>query len=382
MPHIETAFSAMAGMTHFAKLDIAGAYNQIELDEDSREITTMNTPLGLLRWRRLPFGIKTASAQFQAAMEKTLGELSNIIIYQDDICIGARNETELDERVKQALSSLKDAGTTINTAKSVFKATELSFLGYCISSAGVKPDKKSVEKVLNVKAPTCKKDLDYFIGLVNYFGRCIHDFAAVAGPLNELHRKNVPFTWGTSQQDAFDRLKMALCEYPVVQSYDTTKESIITTDASEKSISAVLTQEGHPIMYLSRRLTDSESKYSNIKREALAIVWSMKRARHYLLGKKFLLRSDHKPLAYIFSPRRELPKVTSARLLRWAIQLSAFDYDIQYEKGESIPHADALSRLEFTSESPSSSVNSREEAIVHWTETNILSIRVTTRDPA
>ena len=122
-------------------------------------------------------------------MEKTLGELSNIIIYQDDICIGARNETELDERVKQALSSLKDAGMTISAARSVFKATELSFLGYSISIAGVKPDKKLVEKVLNVKAPTCKKDLDHFIRLINYFGRYIHDFAAVAGPLNELRRK-------------------------------------------------------------------------------------------------------------------------------------------------------------------------------------------------
>ena len=104
---------------------------------------------------------------------KTLGELSNIIIYQDDICIGARNETELDERVKQALSSLKDAGMTTNAAKSVFKATELSFLGYSISSAGIKPDKKLVEKVLNVKAPTCKKDLEHFVGLVNYF-RAVH----------------------------------------------------------------------------------------------------------------------------------------------------------------------------------------------------------------
>ena len=104
---------------------------------------------------------------------------------------------------------------TINAAKSVLKATELS--------AGVKPDKKLVEKVLNVKAPTCKKDLDHFIGLVNYFGRYIHDFAAVTGPLNELRRKNVPSTWGTSQQDAFDYLKMALCEYPVVQPYDATK---------------------------------------------------------------------------------------------------------------------------------------------------------------
>ena len=100
-------------------------------------------------------------------------------------------------------------------------------------------------------------------------------------------------------------------------------------------------------MYLSRKLTEAEQNYSNIEREALAIVWATTRARHFLLGKKFLLKSDHRPLEFIFNPKRELPKVTSARILRWAISLAAFDYDIVYVKGEAIPHDDALSRLDF-----------------------------------
>ena len=122
MPQIETAFSQMANMTHFAKIDLTNAYNQIELDDESKEITTINTPIGLLRWTRLPFGIKTASAQFQAAIEKTLGEkVQNIIIFQDDILIGGKNEKQLMEKVAAILKLLQYSGMTINDSKSIFK---------------------------------------------------------------------------------------------------------------------------------------------------------------------------------------------------------------------------------------------------------------------
>jgi len=371
MPQIESAFSALAGMTHFAKVDLTNAYNQIELDEPSREITTINTPIGLLRWTRLPFGIKTASAQFQAAMEKTIGDLPNQVLYQDDVLVGAGSESQLNERTGNVVNRLNNAGMTVNDSK-FLKGTEVSFLGYSISRDGVKPDKRLVDKVMSMKAPVCKKDVDCFVGLVNYFGRYINNFAEITEPLNELRRKNTPFNWGVPQQNAFDLLKKSLCDYPVVQPFDVTKESTLTTDASEKSISGVLTQDGHPVMYLSRRLTDSERNYANIEREALAVVWATHRARHFLMGKKFKLQCDHKPLEFLFSPQREIPKVTSARLVRWAIQLSAFDYDIQYVKGESIPDADAFSRLDFMPE-PTGMNDFTNESVVHWTETDVIS---------
>ena len=158
----------------------------------------------------------------------------------------------------------------------------------------------------------------------------------------------MPFVWGVRQQEAFDKLKRALHEYPIVQPFDVRKDTVLTMDTSEKSVSAILSQDDHPVMYLSRRLTDAEQKYSNIEREVLAIIWATSRARHYLIGKKFQLRCDHRPLELIFNPQRQLPKVTSARLMRWALQLSAYDYNILYVKGESIPHVDAFSRLDFS----------------------------------
>ena len=348
MPRIEAAFSSLAGMTHFAKIDLANAYNQLEIEETSREITTISIPIGLLRWKRLPFGIKMASAQFQVAIERMVGkEIDNIIIYQDDICIGGKNESHLSMKVRSVLKRLADAGMTVNESKCVLKATEISFLGYVVSANGVKPDKKLVEKILNIKTPSCKKDVDIFMGLVNYFGRYIENFAEKARLLNEVRGKSKNFEWGVLQQRAFDKLKLVLSRYPVVKIFDPLKSTVLTTDASEKSISGILTQDGHPVMYLSKKLTGSEQNFSNIECEAYAIVWSVLRAEHILLGKKFTLCTDHKPLEYIFHPHRGLPKVTTARLLRWAIQLAAFDYDIMYVKGESIPHVDALSRLDF-----------------------------------
>ena len=136
----------------------------------------------------------------------------------------------------------------------------------------------------------------------------------------------------------------------VVKIVDLKKDITLTTNASEYSISGILSQEGHPIMYLSRRLTNTKLNYSNIEKEALAIMWISTRARQFLIGKKFLLRSDHRSLELIFNPRKELPKVMTLRILKLTIRLMAFDFDIEYVKGNSIPHVNAQSRLPFYKE--------------------------------
>jgi hypothetical protein len=386
LPSTETAFCELANMSYFAKIDLKNAYNQIQIDEDSKEILTINTPIGLLRWTRLPYGVKTASAIFQAAMEETLGgRIKNMLIYQDDICIGAISEKELKDKVKMVMKILTEAGMTVNEEKCVFKSKEINFLGFCISAEGVRPDTKLVEKIKGVKRPMTKRDLESFLGIVNFYGRHLSRFSDRVAPLNELRGRNVPFEWKEEQQKAFDKLKEALSCYPLVRLFDPAKTTVLTTDASEKAISAVLSQDGHPVIYLSRSLNDAEKKYANIEREALAIVWATNRARQFLLGKKFILQSDHQPLEIIFHPSKELPKVTSARLLRWAIQLSAFDYEIQYVKGNTIPHVDALSRLDFDPEGMLQAEESKEEACIHWNKTDLFSMQEvkdeTQRDP-
>ena len=134
------------------------------------------------------------------------------------------------------------------------------------------------------------------------------------------------------QNKAFEALKKALTSKPVIKIFEPHKEVTLTIDPSERAIAAVVSQKGHPIMYLFRKLSSAECNYSNIEKEVLAITWNVERAPNILLGKKFLLKSDHKPLEFLFNLRKELPRVTLSRILRWAIKIMAFDFDIIYVK--------------------------------------------------
>ena len=236
---------------------------------------------------------------------------------------------------------------TVNEDKCVSFSTTLSFLGYEISSEGVKPEQKHVQKLLQLQPPKDVKEVEAFIGLINYFGRMIPNYAAKTRCINELRRKDKPFKWTDECQRAFQSLVDELTSEPLVQPYTLDKEVTLTTDASEKNIGAVLTQNDHPVIFISRNLTSAEQKYSNIEREALAVVFAVTRLRQFLLGRKFTLKTDHKPLQYIFNPSNQIPKVVSARLARWAITLMAYDYDVHYTSGQDIGHADAMSRLRF-----------------------------------
>ena len=147
------------------------------------------------------------------------------------------------------------------------------------------------------------------------------------------------------EQNAFENIKNELCANPHVQPYSLTKEATVTTDSTEKAIGGVHAQERHPVIYVSRNLSQAEQNNSNIEREALAIVFVVTNLKQFLLGRRFTLQTDHKPVKQLFAPDEEIPKATSARITRWAM-LMGFDFELKYTPGEQIPHADALSRLD------------------------------------
>ena len=375
LPNIETASHELAGMKYFAKIDLKAAYNQIEIDDNFKEVTTINTPIGLLRWTRLPFGVKTSSHIFQRTIEGILlGKIKNMVIYQDDICVGASTKEELKYKVVQILKKLSEVGMTINEDKCELMCEKISYLGYQISKDGISPDDRLTKKIAEISTPTNKKELESFLGLTNFYSKYIPRYSDIIQPFAKLRKKNVDFNWTQKQSLAFESLKKALTRKPVIKIFDPKKEITLTTDASAHAMAAILSQEGHPIMYLSRKLTQAETNYSNIEKEALAIIWSTERAHDFLMGRKFLLRTDHRPLEFIFNPRKELPKVTSSRIIRWAIKLMAFDFDIIYVKGNTIPHVDALSRLEFNGETAGNPENN-EDKIMHWVETDVLPLK-------
>ena len=303
IPNVETILHALAGSKYFTKIDLKSAYNQIQIDENFQEITTINTPIGLLRWCRMPYGIKTASSIFQRAIENVLtGEVEKMVIYQDDILVGAVNMDELRRKTQRILKKLEDAGMSINKEKCKFNCESINYLGLQISKDGISPDQNLLNKIARVSTPTNKKDLESFLGLVNFYSRYLHKYSDLVEPFSEVRKKNTEFVWSPKLEAAFCKLKNALMEKPVVKVFDPKKETTLTTDASGKAVSAILSQDNHPFMYLSRKLTKAEMNYSNIEKEALAIVWSTQRARQFLLGHKFLLKSDHRPLEFIFNP--------------------------------------------------------------------------------
>ena len=234
---------------------------------------------------------------------------------------------------------------TISEEKSNSKpVSSVNFLDYSASKEGIANKPKHVEKIKNAKPPSNMKKLGSFVGLANFYGQMIQDFATKRLPLNE-HRKG-ELSWEKEEQNSFENIKSQLCANPLVQPYSLTKEATVTTDDSEKAIGGVLSQ-GHPVIYVSRKLSQAEKNYSNFEREALAIVFVVTRLKQFLLGRRFTLQTDHKPLKYLFAPDEEIPKTASARITRWAIALMGFEFEMKYTPGEQIPHADALSRLEF-----------------------------------
>lgn len=348
IPNIETIFAKLKNAKVFAKIDLKSAYWQIELDEKAKELSIINTTKGLFKMNRLTMGMKNASSIFQRVMESILSDIKGILIYQDDVAIFADNPESLSKRLTAVKTRLKEKNITINEDKSIEHCEYLTFLGFRISSRGIEPDDKLVKKIREIKAPMSCKEVEQFLGLVNYFGRLIPNYASKVQPLNKL-RNAKSFEWTPECNQSFELMKKEISSQPVLQPYSLEKEATLTTDASQTTIAAVLTQEGYPVIFISRNLSKSEQNYANIEREALAVCWATIRLKQFLMGRQFRIITDHQPLVKLFG-KHPIPTGTSARICKWALDLMSYDYDILYSPGKQIPHVDALSRLKYESD--------------------------------
>ena len=204
---------------------------------------------------------------------------------------------------------------TINEKKSNSKpVSSVSFLVYSVFKEGIAPDAKHVETIKKAKPSSNVKPLESFVGLANFYGRMIPYFATKNLQLNEIRREE--FRWEKEEQTAFENIKNELFATHLVQPYSLTKEATVTRDASEKVIGGLLSQEGHLVIYVSMKLSQAKQNYSNIEREALAVidrhrpsyVFVVTRLKQFLLRKRFTLQTDHKLLKYLFVPDEEFLK--------------------------------------------------------------------------
>lgn len=317
---------------------------QVEISEDSREITTFITKKGLYRYTRLMFGIVCAPEIFQQIMETILSGCKNCLNFMDDIVIYGKTEQELVEHTNAVLHRLKEYNVLLNQEKCKFKQQRIRFLGHMFSSDGLDVNEVKVQAIKSFRPPNTVEEVRSFLGLVTYVSKFIPNLATVTDPLRKLTKKDTPFEWSDEQQNAFQQLKDQLSSPTTLGYYKLSDRTQLYADASPVGLGAVLVQfdgsEPRIISYASKSLSDTEKRYCQTEKEALALVWSVERFHFYLFGRSFELITDHKALEVIFSPKSK----PCARIERWVLRLQSYRYTVVYRAGKN-NIADPLSRL-------------------------------------
>jgi transposase InsO family protein len=350
IPSIEELLARLNNGQKFTKLDLSDAYLQVELDEHSKNLVIINTPLGLFRYNRMPFGIANAPAIFQRIIDQVIAGIPNCIAYLDDILLTGKNEEEHLRTLEMVLQRLSEFGFKCNPEKCLFFQDEVSYLGFIIDKNGKHPDPRRVDAIINMPAPKNVKELEAFIGKINYYGKFISNFSDKCKLLNHLRKKNIPWKWNPECQKAFNNLLQEISNTTTLVHFDAQLPLILATDASHYGIGAVIMHRyadgsERPIAYASKTLTAAERNYSQIEKEALSIIYGVKKFHQYLAGRSFELNTDHQPLLTIFNPTKGIPITTANRLQRWAIYLMGYNYNIRYKPTRFHANADALSRL-------------------------------------
>ena len=345
-PTINEMIHELNGATVFSKLDLNQGYNQLELDESSRYITTFSTHLGLFRYKRLNFGISSAAEVFQKAIRDSLAGLTGVCNISDDILVYGKTQREHDENLRACFSRLRDNNLTLNKEKCVYNKQHLDFFGYTFSEQGLMTDPKKVADIINLQPPENASEVRSLLGMTNFLSRFIPSYSTLTEPLRVLTHKNAVWKWSRDQQRALDEIKSTLSNSQCLSYFDESLETTIYTDASPVGLGAILTQKDpardniRVVAYGSRSLTPVEQRYSQTEREALAISWSCKHFHLYVYGQPVTIVTDHKPLVSIFNKPNSNPPV---RIERWSLNLQQYAVTVVYQPGSSNP-ADYLSR--------------------------------------
>src|SRR6185369_5995394 len=310
LPNIEETLEKLQGATFISVMDLFSGFWQIPMAPEDKEKTAFICPQGLWQYKAMPFGLSNAPATFQRAMEHVLASCLGkfAFVFIDDVCCASQTFEEHLQHLQMIFDRLIECRLYLKPAKCEFCRREVKYLGHIVSATGIRPDPDKVEKIRNFPVPREVRELQSFLGMVNYYHRFLINYSDRAKPLYLLIRKKQPWIWEEAQQKAFEDLKNALLTEALLYHPDFSKEFIIHTDASNSGLGAILHQEHltadgeveeRPVAFASRALTPSEVNYSATQLEAMAVVWAVNKFKPFVYGYHFTVVTDHNPHQYL-----------------------------------------------------------------------------------
>ncbi|KAG1956972.1 retrotransposable element [Pimephales promelas] len=350
LPLMSSAFERLQGASIFTKLDLRNAYHLVRIRKGDEWKTAFNTPRGHFEYLVMPFGLSNSPAVFQALVNNVLRDMVDqfIYVYLDDILIFSSSLQEHVQHVRRVLQRLLENGLFVKAEKCSFHAQSVPFLGYIISSEGLRVDPDKVKAVVDWPSPDSRKALQQFLGFANFHRRFIRNFSQLVAPLTALTSPRTTFRWSNTAEAVFTNLKSRFVSAPILVTPDPTRQFVVEVDASEVGVGAVLSQRAssddklHPCAFFSHRLSPAERNYDIGNRELLAVKLALDEWRHWLEGSgvPFIVWTDHKNLEYIRSAKR-----LNSRQARWALFFGRFDFVLSYRPGSKNIKPDSSSRI-------------------------------------
>jgi hypothetical protein len=339
---MDDLMDSLSGANYFSKIDLKSGYHQIQMREGDEWKTTFKTNEGLYEWLVMPFGLTNMASTFMRLMNEVLREFIGkfVVIYLDDILIFSKTKAEHLRHLAIVMRRLQQEKLLINLKKCSFMQTELIYLGFVISANELKMDPEKVEVIRNWPSPRNVFEVRSFHGLASFYRKFIRNFSGINTAMMDTVKKwHKVFQWTVEAERSFNLLKKKITEQPVLVLPDFQKTFQVKCDASGYVVGGVLSQDDRPVAYFSEKLDDAKLKYSTYDKEFYAIIQALKKWRHYLIPKEFVLYSDNHALHFV-SQQEKL----NQKHAKWVEYMQNFTFVIKHISGTANKVADALSR--------------------------------------
>jgi transposase InsO family protein len=347
MPSVEHKRNKLHGSKWYSSVDAISSFWAVSMTERAQRFSAFVCGSNVYAWRRLPFGLISASQTFMKIIEQACKPLEgSTTAFVDDLLTYSKTFAEHLIHLEKLFEKLKEIGIKLKPSKCNLATNKTTFLGHEISGEGISTCPEKIKPILDYPRPKNQREIKQFLGMCGFYRIYVEHFSDKVDCLNKLLKKNCKFIWDEECEGAFKSLKEALISAPILAYPCFEQDFHIATDASQVGLGAVLFQvdengNERPIFYASRGLNKAERRYSTIERELMGIIFATQKFKYYLLGRRSIAYCDHKPIQYLNNLTIE-----NARLTRFRLKLAEFDLQIKWRKGSDNAVPDALSRIE------------------------------------